>query len=160
MKRVLLTGRAGTGKSTTIDALASRGFKAVDADAPDWTQPVEAEPAADARPDRVWREDRVEQLLATEDADVLFVGGCAANQDKFYPRFDHIVLLTAPVPVTFERLASRATDDDGTAPVEVAQVIQESATVEPLLKRKASLEVDTSAPVERVVETILDHVQG
>lgn len=163
MKRVLLTGMSGTGKSTMIDALAQRGFKAVDADDPDWSEPVaESEPdgrPSDARPDVVWREDRLEQLLATEDADLLFVGGCATNQDKFYPQFDYIVLLTAPVPVTLERLATKATDDGGTARVEVAQVIQESATVEPLLKRRASLEVDTSAPVEQVVDTILDHVE-
>ncbi len=32
MKRVLLTGMSGVGKSTVIGALAVRGFKAVDED--------------------------------------------------------------------------------------------------------------------------------
>jgi predicted ATPase len=32
MKRVLLTGMSGTGKSTVIKELAARGYKAVDTD--------------------------------------------------------------------------------------------------------------------------------
>ncbi len=32
VKRILLTGLSGTGKSTTIGELAARGYKAVDAD--------------------------------------------------------------------------------------------------------------------------------
>ena len=32
MKRVLLTGMSGTGKSTVINELAARGYKAVDTD--------------------------------------------------------------------------------------------------------------------------------
>ena len=32
MKRVLLTGMSGTGKSTVINELAARGYKAVDID--------------------------------------------------------------------------------------------------------------------------------
>jgi dephospho-CoA kinase len=163
MKRVLVTGMSGTGKSTTITALTSRGYKAVDADEPGWSESIQAvaEPAvawSDAREDWVWREDRMEALLSDEDADVLFVSGCATNQTKFYPRFDHIVLLTAPVPVMLERLRTRTSNDYGKSPVELAQVVNDTAVVEPLLRRQASLEVDTSVPVETVVETILDHV--
>jgi dephospho-CoA kinase len=32
MKHILLTGMSGTGKSTIIDELAARGYKAIDAD--------------------------------------------------------------------------------------------------------------------------------
>ena len=38
VKRVLLTGMSGTGKSTLITALAARGFKAVDMDEPEWSE--------------------------------------------------------------------------------------------------------------------------
>ena len=163
MKRVLVTGMSGTGKSATIHALASRGYKAVDADEPGWSEPVAAQPEpgvswSDARTDWVWREDRIQDLLSDEDVDVLFVSGCATNQVKFYPQFDHIVLLTAPTPVMLERLTTRTTNGYGKEPVEVARIVHDTATVEPLLKRQASLEVDTSIPVERVVEAILDHV--
>ena len=81
MKRVLITGMSGTGKSTVIHELAARGFKAVDTDwDPEWEQP----PALSADgPGWLWREDRIAALLDTEDADALFVSACVENQGKF-----------------------------------------------------------------------------
>lgn len=171
MKRVLLTGMSGTGKSTVIAALAARGYKAIDADADDWSEWVHVGGDADqsgspAEPgwvwrskDWVWREGRIQRLLSTEDADVLFVSGCATNQVKFHAQFDHIVLLSAPARVLMERLATRTTNSYGKQPDELARILGHLHTVEPLLRRAASLEVDTSAPVERVIETILGFVR-
>lgn len=48
MKRILLTGMSGTGKSTVISELAARGYKAVDADSDEFSQWVEVESAAGA----------------------------------------------------------------------------------------------------------------
>ena len=109
-------------------------------------------------PDWIWREDRIEHLLASDDADLLFVSGCKSNQGKFYGQFDHVVLLSAPVHVLVERLATRTTNPYGKNPAELARILGHVRTVEPLLRRTASLEVDTSAPVEQVIETILGFV--
>lgn len=57
VKRVLLTGMSGTGKSTVIAALAARGYKALDTD-DGWCEPL---PDGHQR----WRENAIEQLLAT-----------------------------------------------------------------------------------------------
>jgi shikimate kinase len=163
MKRALLTGMSGTGKSAVTCGLAARGYKAVDLDDPEWSEWIEVPghpgvSAAQPGRDWVWREDRVRDLLATEDADALFLSGCASNQGKFYAQLDHIVLLTAPVPVMLERLATRTSNPYGKDPAEVAMVLQNTREVVPLLRRRATLEVDTSAPVEQVIETILRHV--
>jgi shikimate kinase len=149
---------SGTGKSTLIGELAARGYKAVDADAGEWSEWVDVPGDPDpvrAGQDWVWREDRMQHLLATEDADVLFVSGCASNQGKFRAQFDHVVLLSAPAWLLTERLTTRTTNPYGKHPDEVARVLRLQQTVEPLLRRGASLEVDTSAPVDQVVETIL-----
>lgn len=155
MKRVLLTGMSGVGKSTVIGELAARGFWAVDTDSDAWSLWVDAE---DGR-DWVWREDRIGELLAGEGAGVMFVSGCKSNQGKFYGQFDHVVLLSAPAEVIVERLATRTNNPYGKDPEELARVLGYLETVEPLLRRGASLEIDTSVPVERVVEIILGLVR-
>ncbi len=160
---MLLTGMSGTGKSTLIRALAAGGYKAVDLDEPGWSELVRLPGApgiSAAAPgyDWVWREDRVHELLSTEDAGVLFVSGCAPNQGQFYPRFDQVVLLSAPLPLLLERLATRTTNTYGKDPAEVAMVIHNTRAVEPRLRRSASLEVDTSAPIAQVLETLLDRL--
>jgi shikimate kinase len=154
VKRVLLTGMSGTGKSTVIRELAARGYKAVDTDYGDWHEWVDA----DDGPDWVWREERIQELLSTEDAEVLFVSGTSSNQGRFYRQFDHVVLLSAPVEVIVARVGARTDNPYGKDPAELAQILGYVETVEPLLRRGASLEVDTRAPVDEVVGTILRHV--
>ena len=102
----------------------------------------------------------IARLLSTEDADVLFVSGAARNQTKFYPEFDHIVLLTASIPVIVERLASRTNNPYGKGPAEVGEVLALKQTVEPALRRAADLEIDTGVPLGEVVEQILARVLG
>ena len=159
VKRVLLTGMSGTGKSTVIAELATRGDKAVDTDdgglsevvrVPD-DEPTGLEPGQDW----VWREDRIQALLSTADADVLFLSGCSPNQGKFYPQFDHIILLSAPAPLIVERLATRTNNLYGKRPEEVARVLGLRQTVEPLLRSGAGHEIDTSVPLDQVVATVL-----
>ncbi|HKV85731.1 MAG TPA: AAA family ATPase [Ktedonobacterales bacterium] len=162
MKRILITGMSGTGKSTVVEALAARGFKAVDADGDEYSEWAPSTLASDAfgppvQPDRdwVWREDRVEELLSTEDSDVLFVSGCAENMGQFMPRFDHVVLLSAPAEVIAGRLRVRTNNPYGKRPEEVARTLSLIQTVEPLLRRVADSEIDTSACLEDVVEQLV-----
>src|SRR2546430_17741022 len=46
------------------------------------------------------------------------------TQVLFYPRFDHIVLLSAPAEVLAERLATRATNPYGKDPAELAETLE------------------------------------
>jgi shikimate kinase len=147
MKRVLVTGMSGTGKSSVIRELVARGYKAVDTDY-GWVEPL-----PDGR--QRWREDAIQALLATEDADILFVAGCDENQKKFHAQFDHIVLLSTPLETLVERLETRTNNPYGKEPEEFRRFLEDFETVEPLLRRIATHEVRTTAPLNDVVTTIL-----
>lgn len=147
MKRVLLTRMSGTGKSSVIRALSARGFKAVDTD-DGWCEPV-----PDGR--QRWQEDAISQLLDTEDAEMLFVAGCEENQVRFHPRFDLIILLSAPVEVLAKRLASRTSNSYGRAPGELERILDDLQAVEPLLRKAATYEIRTTMPLGDVVAQVL-----
>jgi len=157
---------SGTGKSTIITELAARGYKAVDADCDEFSHWVEVIGNSDAfgspvevNRDWVWREDRIQDLLSTEDTDVLFLSGCAENMPKFFPQFDHVILLSAPADVIVERLRARTNNPYGKRPDEIARVLGLVESLEPLLRRAAGHEIDTSAPLDDVVASVLRIVQ-
>lgn len=148
MKKVLLTGMSGTGKSTLIGELSRLGFRAVDLGEEPWS-----EEAPDG--DWVWNEDRVAELLGSSDGKWLFTSGCAENQGQFHPQFEKIILLSAPTEVIEERLRTRTNNQYGKRPGELEEVLGYVETVEPLLRRAAHHEIDTSAPLDEVLEAVL-----
>jgi shikimate kinase len=156
VKRVLLTGMSGVGKSTVVARLAQLGYRAIDTD--ECGLSVDVHSAAGR--ERLWREDRIQDLLSADRADVLFITGTTRNQVKFYRQFDHIVLLSAPADALGKRLATRTNNPYGRLPLEQAETLRFIETVEPLLRSRATLEIDTRVTVEQVVAAILDHVLG
>jgi shikimate kinase len=145
---------SGTGKSTVLTRLGELGYKVVDSDCGGFTVDVDS----GMGPERLWREDRIQDVLSADDAEVLFISGTSRNQVQFYPQFDHIVLLSAPADVLVQRLTSRTNNPYGKTPIELAETLRFLETVEPMLRGQATLEIDTIAPVEQVVLAILDHV--
>lgn len=134
MKRMLLTGMSGTGKSTIIRELVARGYRAIDTDYDGFSHWVDMRtglPAPDPAPgeyawdnlDWVWNEKRMSALMADVDGDWLIVAGTAENQGKFHPYFDHIVLLSAPTSVIVERLEKRANNAYGRTPRTLSRVL-------------------------------------
>jgi adenylate kinase family enzyme len=139
---------SGTGKSTALAELARRGFRAVDTDEPGWTN-------EDADRGRWWDEERIAQLLA-EDGPTLYVSGTVANQGRFYDRFDAVVLLSAPPDVLFDRISTRTTNEWGKTPEERALIVEHIREVEPLLRATCTHEIDKSAPLEEVVDLLVE----
>ena len=59
-----------------------------------------------------------------------------------------------------DRLTTRTNNPYGKDPDQLSDVLHYIDTVEPLLRRSATLEVDTSVPLDEVLESILRHVRG
>ncbi|MBK8990011.1 MAG: AAA family ATPase [Chloroflexi bacterium] len=151
MKRVLLTGMSGTGKSSVIAEIRKRGFKAIDMDEPGWSE-------HDHDGNQQWCEPRLQEAIDSASEAVLFISGCAENQVNFYPQFTDIILLSAPAEVLEERLRTRTNNLYGKRPEELEEIFSYLKTVEPLLRRGATYEIETTIPLDQVVHEVLGHV--
>ena len=154
MRKILITGMSGTGKSTALAELRRRGFHVVDTDDSGWTE------WSDDDGGYVWREDRMAQLLSRDDGPTLFVSGTVSNQGRFYPRFDAVVLLSAPTEVLLHRIENRTTNDYGKSVEERDLILGHIAEVEPLLRATCTHEVDATLSVDDVVRELIEIGQG
>lgn len=146
---VLVTGMSGTGKSTVLAALESRGRRVVDTDDPGWLVEAEGVDGVEA----LWDLDRMVALLEGHRSGWMFIAGCVANQGVMYERFDAVVLLSAPLSVLLMRVADRV-NPFGSQPEQREKIELDVARFEPVLRAGASHEVVTTAPVEQVVAKI------
>ena len=147
MPRVLLTGMSGAGKTTVLDVLRRRGHLTVDTDYDGWELPGDT-----------WDEERMAALLAAEPEVV--VSGTVSNQGRFYDRFEHVVLLSAPVEVLLERVRRRTNNPYGATEEHRAEIGEYTRTVEPRLRAGATVELDGQRPVSELADLVEGMVQG
>jgi shikimate kinase len=150
VRKILVTGMAGTGKSSALERLRLLGFRTVDTDEGDWTAWSEAEGGY------VWREERVAELLAGDEGASLYVSGTVSNQGRFYDRFDAVVLLSAPPNVLLSRLETRTTNPYGKTAAQRELVLRHLAEVEPLLRSACTHEIDATQPLADVVTQLAE----
>ena len=138
---------SGAGKTTVLRELRRRGRLTVDTDYDGWT-----------RPDGGWDEERMAGLLAGT-GDVV-VSGTVSGQGRFYDRFEHVVLLSAPVEVLLDRCRRRTDNPYGRSAEQREEIRRYVAEVEPLLRRGATLELDGRLPVARLADVLDSLVTG
>ena len=148
VRRVLVTGMSGVGKSSALAELDKRGFDVVETDLGPWSE------WSDRDGGYVWREQLISELLARESGRTLYVSGTVSNQGRFYSRFDAVVLLSAPADVILTRIASRTTNEYGKVPAERALVTSQLTEVEPLLRASCTHEIDATQPLVAVVDQL------
>ncbi len=141
MARVLVTGMSGTGETTVLDELRRRGHLTVDTDYDGWE-----------RPDGTWDEQCMDELLSRHP-DVV-VSGTVENQGRFYDRFEHVVLLSAPVQVLLDRVRLRTNNPYGRSEEQQAEIVHFTRTVEPLLRSRSTLELDGRRPVSELADAV------
>lgn len=144
---ILVTGMSGVGKTTVLAELSRRGFQTVDTDDGSWIDVVDGEP--------LWREDRIDALLAAPRTGPLFVQGTVANQWRFYHRFGAIVLLSAPVEVILERLRTRTNNGFGKSAEDRERILGDIVETEPLLRSAATHELDTERPLREIADSLI-----
>jgi len=134
---------SGTGKSTLLAELHRRGHLTVDTDYDDWVFPS-----------GLWDPVRMASLL--ERHTHVIVSGTVENQVDFYDRFDHVVLLSVPWETLLERVTSRSNNPYGRtqAQQDEDEIRFYLNTVEPLLRRSATIELDGTNPVNELADAL------
>jgi dephospho-CoA kinase len=167
--RYLITGVAGTGKSTVAAELSKRGYAAFDADA-GFSYYVEKStgkrcdhpqtPSLEwyAQHERVFDEAVLEHIFADYEGEPLFLASITANQSKYYDRFDKIFLLSADDQTIATRLKMRTNSDFGKHPVDMHRVLSGKADFDESVKKAGAVVIDSTQPLEKVVGQILSHV--
>lgn len=100
--------------------------------------------------------NRIAELLGRETGPSLYVSGTVSNQGNFYPRFDAVVLLSAPADVLLSRIENRTTNIYGKTPKQRELVLHHLAEVEPLLRRTCTHEIDATQPLRTVVNQLAE----
>jgi shikimate kinase len=144
--RILVTGMSGAGKSTLLGVLAGRGHRTVDTDYDGWTGP-----------DGRWDEARMSRLLRHDE---VVVSGTVPNQGRFYDRFHHVVLLTAPPATLLERVAARGNNPYGKKPEHREEIVRFTAEVEPLLRRGATRVLDGRRTPDELADAVAELLRG
>ena len=149
MRKLLVTGMSGAGKSTALAELARRGFAVVETDVAPWSE------WSDEVDGYVWNEELVGRLLSREHERTLYVSGAVSNQGRFSSQFDAVVLLSAPVDVLLRRIDGRTANDYGKTTEQRRRIVSDIATFEPLLRKTCTHEIDTTQPISAVVAELV-----
>lgn len=163
--RYLITGVAGTGKSTITHELRRRGLAAYDTEegfsyyADKQTgeraiRPATPTPEWYEQHHRIFDEKVLMNLFKKHAGEPLFICSITANQSKFYPEFDKIFLLTAPDDVITHRLGTRTNNYFGRHPLELARVIGRHRQFDEELEALGAIAIDSTRPIEIVANDI------
>lgn len=147
MTRVLVTGMSGAGKSTLLAELARRGHRTVDTDYDGWVTA-----------NGTWDEQRMAELLVS--CSDLVVSGTVENQGRFYDRFDQVVLLSAPIQVLLDRTRQRNNNPYGKSAQQQDEIAHYARTVEPLLRKTATMELSATKPVSELADAVERLIAG
>jgi thymidylate kinase len=165
----LITGVAGSGKSTIAKELRKRGYAAYDTEV-GFSYFVNkktghrvyrpSNPTLEwyERHERVFNEKILNNLLAKHANETLFICSITANQKKFYPIFKKIFLLTIDKNTLIERIGSRTDNHFGKHPVEFSRLLARHDQFDEKLKSLGAIPVDGRLPLEKVTKSILAQI--
>lgn len=169
--KYLITGVAGTGKSTAAKELRRRGYAAYDVEegfsyhinkktGERASYPTNPTPEWYEQHQRVFDEKILNNLFKKHQSEPLFIASITANQAKFYPDFDKLFLLTAPDDVITHRLGTRTNNYFGRHPLELERVIGRHQQFDDELKACGAVVIDATKPVGEMVGQILENIDA
>ena len=171
--KVLITGIAGTGKSTIVKILSQRGITAIDLhDVPDlffWQdkttkKKIEYTPG---RPkewfenvDRLCDIDQLKKMLSQYDNIVMAGTTSGSNQKEFLSVFDKIILLQADAETLVHRMQTRINKSGyGKSKGEQEDNIEWQKEYDPLLLSYGAIPVSTEGNLDDAINKIIEIIK-
>ena len=168
IRNYLIEGVSGTGKTSVAEELQRRGYHVVHGDRelsyvgdPETGEPLDGladESVTDSftwrHEHHIWHVDKVKSLLADQRYGKSFFCGGSRNLHRFIDLFDEVFVLNVDLDTLNRRLAGRPEDEFGGKPSERELIGRLHATKEDV--PKGGVAIDATAPIERVVDDILE----
>ena len=144
MRRILLTGMSGVGKSTVLERLAAEGIRCIDLD-DGWMCELQGERQIDL--------EAVRQFVRAHDREPVVFAGCARNQGGLGA--DYTILLTAS-PETMRQRIAEGKNPFGKDGETWRKIMKDKAETEPILKAGSDMVIHTEQDLDRTVMQIME----
>jgi dephospho-CoA kinase len=168
--KYLVTGQAGSGKSSLAEELRRRGFTAYDTDSmPDVTGFDYADTGLPVGPGEIehpidfsrfswnWRLERLNELLAS--ADDVFICAITSNTVEQLHLFDRIFVLVLDRETLARRLRERTNNTFGKDPREAEPVLAHNDMIADEWRARGGIPIDANRPLEAVVDEIVSRMR-
>lgn len=161
IKNYLIEGVSCAGKTTVCDELQRRGYHAIhgDRELAYWGDPNTGEPVpecSEAERTWMWNVEKLRALLADQTHAATFFCGGSRNSDRFLAALDGVFVLEIDLETLNRRLAARPEDEWGGSAREGESFARFQHATKEGLPTNAII-IDATAPLSRVVDTILGH---
>ncbi|WP_261129854.1 AAA family ATPase [Bacillus sp. Marseille-Q3570] len=149
---IFITGLSGTGKSTILAQLSNRGYHTIDTDYNQLS--IEVFNHERLETEWIWDEDKMKKVVNEHNEGILFVSGTVSNQGKFYPYFNEIIFLSAPLDILLERIRKRTTNEYGKSDSERKEIIDDYEQFGDIIEASSTRTIDTTKDISSIVDEI------
>lgn len=165
----LVTGIAGSGKTTIKQALAEDGYATFDVDdgLANWIDretgtKTAYDPALAPMTDKYdWIIDPAALTAALASADPIIICGSAHNLYRYFDHFSSVFLLSYPDEMSIkQRLKSRTNNDYGKAPGEFESILGYWKSYENEYIARNATAIDCMMPLDEVIEIIENTIKS